>query len=228
MGFLLSFLVIDASSSMYYPRENFGKIKFACMATASLAYLIQKQRDAVGFISFNKEIETSIPLKSSKLHLHKIFTQLEALMKKDVKMQSTALVDTLHHVAYKMKRRGLVIIFSDLLENGQNWDLIFPALQHLKFQHHEIIIFHTIDKKTELDFDFADKPLLFRDLESGQELKLNPVQVREQFMLNAAKRNKELYLKCAQYKIDLIEADINQPIEQILQGYIIKRNKMKR
>ncbi len=220
-------IIIDASSSMYYPRNNFGKIKFSCLAAASLCYLIQKQRDAVGYISFSNEIETSTPLKSSKTHLHKIFMQLEHLMQKDTQNQSTGLVSVLHHVAYKLKRRNLIVLFSDMLENIQHWDLIFPALQHLKFQHHEIIIFHTIHKATEVNFTFEDKAHIFKDLESGKEVRLNPSQVREVFVENAKIKQKELYLKCAQYKIDLIEVDIDQPIDQILQGYMIKRRKMK-
>lgn len=220
-------MIIDASSSMYYPRENFGKIKFACLAAASLCYLIQKQRDAVGFISFSSNMETSTPLKSSKLHLHKIFAQLENLMRKDQKQERTALVDTLHTVAYKMKRRGLIILFSDMLENEKDWNLIFPALQHLKFQKHEVVVFNLLHKKTELEFDFVDKPHIFKDLESGKELKINPMQVREQFMESVQKRQKELYLKCAQYKIDLVDVDIDQNIEQVLHGYMIKRSKMR-
>lgn len=221
-------IVIDASSSMYYPKETNGKIKFACLAAASLCYLVQKQRDAVGYISFDSKVDTSTPLKSSKLHLHKIFMQLDTLMNRETFQKRTALVDTLHHVAYKMKRRGLIVIFSDLIENEQDWDLLFPALQHLKFQHHEIVIFQTTHHKTELDFQFEDKPHLFQDLESGKEIKLNPLQVRETYIKTAQAKQKELSLKCAQYKIDLIEVDIEKPIEQVLQGYVIKRSKMRR
>jgi uncharacterized protein (DUF58 family) len=219
-------IVVDASSSMYYPTESKAKIKFSCLATASLCYLIQKQRDAVGYLSFSDQIETSTPLKSSKLHLYKIFSSLETLMNQESKLQKTSLIDALHTVAYKLKRRGLVIIFSDMIENSKDWEAIFPALQHLKFQKHEIVIFNTVHKKTELDFFFEDKPHIFKDLETGKELKVNPMQVREAYLENAEKRQKEIYLKCSQYKIDLIDVDVDKPIEQVLQGYMIKRSKL--
>lgn len=220
-------IIIDSSSSMFYPKESRAKIKFSCMAAASLCYLIQKQRDAVGYIDFNTKIDTSTPLKSSKLHLHKIFMQLEELMNRDSNLAQTALVDTLHHVAYKLKKRALIIIFSDMLENTEHWNLLFPALQHLKFQKHEIVIFQTNHKTTELDFDFEDKPHIFKDLETGKEVKVNPNQIKEQYIENSQELQKEIYLKCAQYKIDLIQVDVDKPIDQILQSYLVKRNKMR-
>lgn len=220
-------IVIDSSSSMFYPKESKAKIKFSCMAAASLSYLIQKQRDAVGYLSFSSKIDTSTPVKSSKLHLHKIFMQLEELMNRESDLEKTALIDTLHHVARKMKKRALVIIFSDMLENEAQWDLLFPALQHLKYQKHEVVIFQTNHKSTELEFEFEDKPHIFRDLETGKEVKINPNQVKESYLANSQRLQKEVYLKCAQYKIDLVQVDVDQPIDQVLQGYLIKRDKMK-
>lgn len=220
-------LVVDSSSSMYYPSLTKGKIKFAALAAASLAYLIQKQRDAVGLIGFNTEISTSLPLRSSKLHLNTIFNQLTELVEHSTPQKKTGLADILHHVAYKLKRRGLVLVFSDMMENQQEWEAIFPALQHLKYNKHEVVIFHINHKKTELDFEFENKPHIFKDLETGQEIKLNPHQVKETFKARTAAQLKELKLKAAQYRIDFVDADIDQSVDYVLQSYMIKRKQMR-
>lgn len=219
-------IVIDNSSSMYYPEDTKAKIKYSCLGAASISYLIQKQRDAVGILAFGTDINLSTPVKSSKLHLHNIFTQLSQVIENEQKFEKTALSKTLHQVAHKMGKRGLVIIFSDLLENESEWNNIFPALQHLKHNKHEIVIFNTFHSALENDFDFDNKPHVFTDIESGQKVKINPIQVKQEYKEKRANMLNDIKLKCAQYKIDLVDADVTQPIELILQSYMIKRSKI--
>ena len=103
---------------------------------------------------------------------------------------------------------------------------MFEALQHLKYNKHEVILFHTIDKDKELDFKFENRPYQFIDLETGQEVKVNPNEIKGSYVEAMKAHKKELYLKCAQFKIDFVEADINKDYSHVLLPYLIKRGKM--
>ena len=113
------------------------------------------------------------------------------------------------------------------MENEKDWDSIFPTLQHLKYNKHEIIIFNVHHKSTESDFEFENKQHIFTDLETGKKVKINPEQVREEYSKRKIERSNQIKLKAAQYKIDFIEADVAKNIDQILLPYLIKRKKMK-
>lgn len=220
-------ILLDNSSSMYYPIDNLGKINFSIAAAASLAYMLQKQRDAVGLTTFAEQIETSTPIKSTPGHVHHIFLQLEQLLKSNPKEKKTGVSQVLHLLADKIHRRSLVIIFSDMFENLNDAEAIFSALQHMKHNNHEVLLFHVFDSKTEKEFDFQDKPYIFKDLESGEKIKVQASQVRDNYKKAINQYFAELKLKAGQYKIDFIEADINQGFDQIMQAYLIKRRKMR-
>ena len=120
----------------------------------------------------------------------------------------------------------MVIIFSDMFETNSENEELFSALQHLKYKKHEVVLFHVVDKSKEIDFEFENKPYHFIDLESGEEIKLNPTQIKEQYKTAIQSFSEELRIKCGHYKIDLIEADIKHGFNKILYTYLIKRNKM--
>lgn len=222
-------LLVDVSSSMYYPNENNGKITFSTMAAAAIAYMLQKQKDAVSLCTFSDKIESHTQTKSTPSHIHKIFLELEQLLHEPEKKSNrqTNIADTIHEIAEKIHRRSLVIIFSDMFEQKQNMDAIFSSLQHLKHNQHEVLLFHVQDKKTEQDFDFEERPHEFIDLETGDRVKLQPSQIREFYQNQVKEYYKNLKLKCGQYRIDFIEADIQAGFDQILYAYLIKRDKMK-
>lgn len=220
-------LLIDVSPSMYYPAENNGKITFSIMAAAAIAYMLQKQRDAVSLGTFSDDIEEHTQTKSTPSHIHKIFTLLENLLHREKTETKTSVADVLHKIADKVGRRALVIIFSDMFDNSEQADQLFSALQHLKHNRHEVLLFHVTDKKTEQEFDFDERPHEFIDLETGQKVKLQPSQIKEHYKKHVAAFRHDLKLKCGQYKIDFIEADIAQGFEQILQTYLVKRSKMR-
>ena len=220
-------LVIDNSSSMYYPRENNGKITFSIMAAASLAYLLQKQRDAVGLCAFSETIEQQTQVKSTSSHLHKLFLLLADLLREQPQMKKTSVAAVLHQVAEQIHKRSLVVIFSDMFENQEKSEQMFSALQHLKHNKHEVLLFHVTDHKTELLFDFEERPYEFIDVERGERLKLQPSQVKEAYQKHMKEYYQELKIKCGQAKIDFIEADINEGFHQILRSYLIKRTRMK-
>lgn len=219
-------IVIDNSSSMYYPIENYGKITYSLMAGATLAYLLHRQRDAVGLTTFAQDIEIQTQVKSTGAHLHKMFILMEQLLQEGHQHKKTAVADVLHKIAEKFHRRSLVIIFSDLFDNQDQVEQTLSALQHLKHNQHEVLIFHVHDKRTEFDFDFEDRPYEFIDLETNEKLKLQPSQMRKSYRQYIEKYYHDLKIKCGDFKIDFIEADINQDYEKILTSYLIKRAKM--
>jgi hypothetical protein len=133
----------------------------------------------------------------------------------------------LHEVAEKIHRRSLVMIFSDMFDSNENTDELFKSLQHLKHNRHEVIVFHVMDKQTEMEFDFEDKPMEFIDLETKERVKLNPQDIRDRYKSELAAFHQSIKMRCNQYKIDYIEADIKQGYDQILQTYLIKRARMR-
>ena len=220
-------LVIDNSSSMYYPVENKGKITFSILSAAALAYLLQKQRDAVGIFSFSEKIEWQTQIKSTSSHLHKLFISLERMLDEAPKTKKTSVAPVLHEIAEKIHKRSLVIIFSDLFQNTINSQEIFTALQHLKHNKHEVLLFHVTDINTELNFDFEERPYEFRDMESGEKLRLQPSQIKELYQQKMSEYYRNIRLKCGQFKIDYVEADIHENFDNILSAFLIKRTKMR-
>ncbi len=221
-------IVLDVSSSMYYPEKEFNKLLFSVYSAASLMYLFKKQRDAFGLSFFSDKLELSTPAKSTAIHQKYLFSELEKLLKREGRGDRTAVAAALHEIAEQIHKRSLVIIFSDMLggETGDQLSEIFSALQHLKHNKHEVIIFNVLDHKMELEFDFDNRPYHFVDLESGDELKLHPGNVKEAYLNAVSSYHKELNLKCAQYKIDLVDADVRAGFYQVLNSYLIKRAKM--
>lgn len=223
---LRCYMLLDFSGSMYYPEKNKGKIRFSIYAAAALAYLLQKQRDAFGIIGFDESISMQTEVKSSGLHLHKVFLTLEEMLDSEKKGTKTNVANSLHLIAEKIHKRSLVILFSDMFDGSQPIEELMAALQHLKHKKHEILLFHVTEPLTELHFDFTNRPHVFVDLESGQQIKLNPLGYKEAYLKHMENFYRELRLRCGQMKIDFIEADINEPFDKILNAYMIKRAKM--
>jgi uncharacterized protein (DUF58 family) len=213
---------------MYYPAQTKGKIQFSTYVSSALALLLSKQRDAVGLCLFSDTIEELTPVKSTSTHLEKLYVLLENLLSREsIMKKETHVARVLHEVAEKIHKRSLVIIFSDMFDGGDNVEELFKALQHLKHNKHEVIVVHVMDQKTELDFQFEDRPVEFIDMESGDRLKLNPGDIRDAYKTEASRFHKSLKLRCNQYKIDFVEVDINKDLNLILQTYLIKRAKMR-
>ena len=220
-------ILIDVSSSMYYPAETNGKITFSIFAAACLAYLLQTQRDAVGITTFGEQIELQSPVKSTPGHIHSLFLLLENLLKETPKEKKTSVANVIHQIADKMNKRSLIVIFSDMFESNEDTLTLFQSLQHLKHNKHEVLLFHVTDSRTEESFDFDDRPYEFIDIESGDKVKVQPSEVRAIYKENYHKLLSELNEKCTQYKIDFVSADINKGFDQVLSSYLIKRSRMK-
>jgi len=226
---LRSHIVLDVSSSMYYPNKEFNKLLFSVYSAASLIYLLKKQRDAFGLSIFSDKLELTTAAKSTTVHQKYLFSELERLNKRNGRENRTNVASALHQIAELIHKRSLIIIFSDMLvgETQQGLSELFSALQHLKHNKHEVIIFNVLDHKMELEFDFENRPYHFIDIENGDELKVYPNKVKEAYIAAFDSYHKELKLKCAQFKIDLIDADIHEGFYQVLYAYLIKRAKMR-
>jgi len=220
-------LVIDCSSSMFYPRETRGKITFSIMAAAALTYLLQKQRDAVGLFTFSNQIDHQTPLRSTSTHAHKILLDLQRLLNLESINQTTEISTVLHEIAQKIHKRSLVILFSDMFHNQDQHEDLFTALQHLKHQKNEVLVFHVTDHHTELNFEFEDRPYEFIDLESGAKTRLVPGEIKSNYRQAMKEFYQQLKIKCNQFKIDLVEVDIKEPFQKVLTQYLIKRARMR-
>ncbi|HET9488066.1 MAG TPA: DUF58 domain-containing protein [Chryseosolibacter sp.] len=220
-------IAIDVSPSMFYPVETRSKLRFSIYAASALSYLLHRQRDAVGLCFFSDSIKTLTQIKSTPTHLDKMFTLLGGLSEQAAPEGKTQVGQVLHEIAEKIHKRSLVVIFSDMFDGADNPEDLFKALQHLKHNKHEVIVFHVMDHQTELLFDFEERPMEFIDLETNEKIKLNPGEVKHQYRLEAEKFYKGLKMRCNQYKIDFVEADVQSDFDVVLQTYLIKRAKMR-
>ena len=226
---LRCYLLLDTSSSMNFPEKGTNKLQFSIYAIASLMHLFKKQRDAFGLCLFSDKVDWISPVKSTSTHLFYLYAELEKAYNHPKINTSTDITQVLHQVAGQIHQRSMVILFSDMLENSLNPEKLqslFAAIQHLKYNKHEVIIFNVKDKQKELDLNFENRPHRFIDMESGEEVKVHPNKIRDFYRSSLEQYHHELELKCAQYHIDLVDAYIGDGYNHVLRSYLIKRNKM--
>jgi uncharacterized protein (DUF58 family) len=225
-------LVIDNSSSMHFPEPGKSKVPnkldFSVHAAAALAYLLRMQRDAVGLSVFSDRMELNTPARSSSVHHKLLFSQFDELLKQPglEAARKTVAASALHEIAETIHRRSLVIIFSDMMDSRASSEELFSALQHLRYNKHEVVLFHVVDKRLEEDFLFENRPYRFVDVETGQEIKVHSNEVRESYVRAMAEYKRDLKLRCGQYRIDFVEADIRLGFEQVLLPFLLKRERM--
>ena len=227
-------IVIDNSSSMFFPvREKLdidhpNKITFSVYAAACIMQLLRRQRDALGISFFNETVNLHTQVKSNSVHHKFLLGKLEELLAPILpeEHRTSQVTDSLHYIAENIHRRSLVVLFSDMFDAGSDNSALFDALQHLRYNKHEVILFHVVDRAKEMEFDYENRPYRFVDMESGAEIKLQPSEVRKSYSEAIGRFHNELKLKCAQYKIDFIEADINKGFEQVLLPYLLRRERM--
>jgi uncharacterized protein (DUF58 family) len=221
--------VIDVSSSMYFPDVKLNKLRFSVQAVAALIFLLRRQRDAFGLSLFTDQVILNTPAKSTGMHQKYLFAELEGILQREKVNVPTDMAVALHQVAELIHKRSLVVVFSDMLQTvrqEEQLDAVFASLQHLKFNKHEVVLFNVTDKSKEISFEFENKPYEFIDMETGASLKLHPSKVREGYLEQMQAYRQQIQLKCAQYKIDWIDADLADGFIPVLQAYLIKRQKM--
>jgi uncharacterized protein (DUF58 family) len=219
---------------MYFPLnegkndEKKNKIAFSVYCAAAMIELLRKQRDAVGLSVFAEQVELHTNARSSVVHHKMLYNELEKLIAPitpDTHRRTFA-IQALHEIAEAIHKRSLVVIFSDMMDSKSYTDELFSALQHLRHNKHEVILFHVADKSKELDFEFDNRPHNFIDMETGEQVKVHPNEIRATYLEAMSNFKKELMLRCAQYRIEFVEADINLGFRQVLLPYLLKRSRM--
>lgn len=227
---LRCYLIIDNSASMHYPiiknptLANLSKIGFSAIASAALMDILKRQRDAVGLSIYSNEVDYYTPAKGSDRHRRMLLSRLDELLKSDSKA-TTETYKVLNEISEKIHKRSLIFLFTDMFQTDTNEEALFEALRRLKYNKHEVVLFHTYDGKLELNFDFENSPKKFVDVESGEEINLYASSVKEQYEKEVVKYFNDLKLKCMQYKIDYVPVDINNGFDQILISYLASRKK---
>ncbi len=224
-------IILDNSSSMHYPKldtfsiENLNKISFSVLAAASLMQILKKQRDAVGLSVYSDAYDYYAPEKGSERHHQMLLNRLsETVISKPLNKQTNT-YRYLHEIAEKIHRRSMIFLFTDMFQTTEDDTKLFEALQHLKYNKHEVILFHVFDKKRELSFDFDNKPKRFVDVETGEHIDLYADTIKENYNKAVNTYFEALKLKCAQYRIKYVEADINKSFNNVLTTYMIERQK---
>jgi uncharacterized protein (DUF58 family) len=223
-------ILLDVSSSMYFPdaaNPAKNKLGFAALAAASLMNLLMKQRDAFGLSVFNTSVHEHTKAKSSTTQYRYLLGILDKYLSEKAPLNhKTAATDAIHQIAESIHKRSLVCIFSDMFDESSDTEELFAALQHLKYNKHEVVLFHVVDKSKEMDFAFENRPTIFVDMESGDRIRLQPSQIKDFYVEQVTKFTDALKSRCLQYKIDLVECDINSGFKEILQTYLVKRTRM--
>ncbi|WP_411893285.1 DUF58 domain-containing protein [Winogradskyella sp. A2] len=224
-------LIVDNSSSMHYPKsagatiDNLNKIAFSALACASLMNILKKQRDAVGLSIYSDDYNFYSPEKGSERHHQMLLTKLSESVVAKSNSKTTETYRYLHQIADKIHRRSLIFIFTDMFQTSEDDEKLFEALRHLKHNKHEVVLFHVFDKEKELSFNFDNRPKRFIDIETGDFINLYPDNVKDNYEKAVADYFKNLRLKCGQYRIKYVEADINSGFNNILTTYMIERQK---
>lgn len=223
-------LVLDVSDSMRYPKlkGTLSKLEYGAYLTASLGYLMFLQRDAVGLTLFDDGLRLQIEPRAKFSWLQPIFRQLEQVVDSQTQFtRRTATAKVLHELAEKSGRRALVILITDLFTGQEPLDDLFPALQHLRHARHEVVILQPLHPPTELDFELGYASVLLQDLETGEELEVQPEMLKEAYQQQMKEHLVRLRTRCRELRVDYHQVDITQPWDRALRDYLIKRSRLR-
>jgi len=214
---LKSYLLVDQSLSMTYKYKNMTKLEYAQLLAASLGYLMLKQQDAVGLTLFDDRIRVNIPARSKRSHLNIILTKMQNI----IAGPETTIAPVLHKTAEAIKKRGLIILISDLFDDP---DKVLSGLQHFRYKGHEVIVFHVLDPQ-ELTLDFTQRTR-FRDMESGEEIVTDPWHIQSDYQKSMEQFCAYIKSNCRQKNIDYVQLSTDLPLDMALSEYLIKRKRI--
>jgi len=226
-------LIVDNSSSMHYPKlknysiDSLNKVGFSALAAAATMQLLKKQRDAVGLSVYSDTIDYYAPEKGSERHHQMLMDRLNSTMSSPQKEVGTKTYEVLHQIAEKLPRRSLIFLFTDMFQSDQESEQLFEALRHLKYNKHELVLFHIYDKATEYNFSFENTPKRFVDVETGGAVDLYPETFQGNYKDAISSYFKDLRMKCGQYKINYVGVDIQEGFDKILTTFMVERQKFK-
>lgn len=224
-------IILDNSASMHYPflhsqnLSSLNKIGFSALAAACFMHILKKQRDAVGLSIYSDTYEFYAPEKIGERHKQLLLHKLGEAASEGKIATGTETYTYLHQIAEKLKRRSLIFLFSDMFQADVEEDKLFQALRHLTYNKHELVLFHVFDKEKEFNFEFSDRPRRFTDVETGEKIDLYADNVKDGYHFAVEEYFRNLKLKCAQYGIRYVMADINENFDKIISTYLVERQK---
>ncbi len=215
---LKGYLLLDCSRSMAYQSgDRISKLDYAGLLCGALSYMMLRQRDAVGLVTYDEKIRKYIPPRSKSGHLHILLNEIAA----QTPSEKTNISVALHEMAERIKRRGLVIILSDLLDDAEK---IVSGLKHFRYNNHEVVVFHILDPR-ERDFAFP-REAIFKDMETGEEMTTSPYQIKGDFARAAKGFAQKIQLACRQSNIDYFPIDTSMPFDKALYAFLAKRERL--
>ncbi len=220
-------IIIDTSSSMQIEqKESLSKLQFSIWTAAVFLQMLKKQRDASGLCFFEEEIQEYTKIASSSRHYKELIFKLEPYLSYQSRNKKTNIASVLHSIANQLHKRSLVVLFTDFFEQNRDVEHLFDAIKHLKYNNHEVIVFHTVHKPSEVDFDFPSVPVSFEDAESGEIIKVQPSEIKADYKQAIADYNQDIKLKMSQYKVDFVVADTADSVAHAIIPFLVKRKKM--
>jgi len=222
-------MILDNSASMYYPKvknldvSDLNKIGFGVLSIAALMNILKRQRDAVGLSVYSDSYNYYSPEKGSERHHQMLLAKLSEISLDAKPAKQTETYTYLHLIAEKIKRRSLIFLFTDMFQTTTDEEKLFDALRHLKYNKHEVVLFHLTDASTEVKFDFENTPKRFVDVETGEHIDLYAENIKEAYEKSVVAYFDALKLKCAQYRIKYVAIDVRSDFSKVLNTYLVER-----
>ena len=210
----IAHILIDTSESMRFGTIDVTKLDYACLMAACMTYVILRQRDSVGVVSFDSRIKDHLEPRGNPAFLQNVLQHLDTTQAE----KETHLGNVLHELASRVRRRGMIIIISDLLDS---LDSIIPGLQHLRFDKHEVMIFHVLDPQ-ERNFDMEGM-VRFKGLERFLDIKAEPKRIRQSYLEELNKFTDRMKEECDRNDVQFVEVDTSDPIDMVLTNFLVSR-----
>lgn len=222
---------IDVSNSMRYPEkptpdfDHPNKMWFSAMASTSIMHLLKRQRDAFGLALLSDKVDYLSEAKLSSLHQRTQLNKMSDLLF-DEEPRVTNLSASLHELAERLPTRSMVVLFTDLLESPDQLDSLEAAFQHLQFRKHDVVVFHVLDHRTELDLEIGSRPTKVVDMETGKIVKIEPGQMRKEYSEAIKEFSKKMKEICGRARADWNEADLGKGLNPVLLEFLKKRGRL--
>ena len=224
---LRHYVVLDTSPSMRYRHAAaLTKLEYSAFLAAALHFLMVKQRDATSLIAYDERVHTMMRPRATMRYLRQILAKLEHLSRLPPGGERTDTASALHEVAERIARRSLLVVITDLYDNVGTQDSLMRALRHLRHRGHEVLVFRVLESATERSFTFPDVPMVFRDMESQEEISLHPAQLRRHFIRAVRADSEQFRRRCLEHSIDFVELDTGEHYGTALLAYLNKRRRL--
>ncbi|GAA4452694.1 DUF58 domain-containing protein [Rurimicrobium arvi] len=220
-------ILLDTSSSMQFPDGGrWNKLQYGCLVAASLLQLLKRQLDATSLALFDESVYFTTECRSAGTHYRRLQQELARVFALEEKMRPSNIAQAIHQIADQVHRRSLVVVISDMVETQEELNDLFDALQHLRYNKHEVILVQVLSRKEEIEFAFENRPYEFVDLETGLHTRLQAGDLKDQYRRAMNEFRVAIENQCYKYNISRVEVDLEAPVDEVLHAFLLKRNKM--